>query len=223
VPTLRSLLDDIRNALDYLFEADVVLYVNTHGVRHERLTWFPPGDAPVFELGGLHSTVELYRDWTSAGHYSAVLPDASLLQLTYDGSGNEIAGHRLVYVPCPVSPDEDLLQEGEAILDVVNLEFDEKEASRLLLRSPVRFDYDPGAAAPGHSASHLAINSAECRIPCVAPVHPYKFLDFVFRHFYPETWHTHEDFFAAGADRRLGSPTIEEEERDGLHLTWRAR
>lgn len=226
VSTPRALLDDIRNALDYLFESGLALYINAHSVRNERLTWLAAGLAGGgFDFGGPHATIELYRDWTSAGHYSAVLTDASLLQMTYDWRDGDIGGHRLVYVPCPVAPDLELLHEGEPIVDVVDLALESGLETRVLLRTPVRFDFDPQAAGPYHPASHVTVNSSACRIPCVAPLHPYRFLDFVFRHFYPDAWFAHSRFFAAGAGRTIGDPTIIPGDQASIqvHMNWRAR
>ena len=47
------------------------------------------------------------------GAYSAVLRDASLLQLTFDVDEDLVLGHRLAYVPRPVVVGEALLAEGE--------------------------------------------------------------------------------------------------------------
>jgi hypothetical protein len=144
-----------------------------------------------------------------------------LLQLTYDVWDGTIVRHRLAYVPCPVAVDEELLLEGEPIVDVVDLSLDGVlGGASILLRSPLRFDFDLTAASATHPASHLTLNSAECRIPCVAPVHPYRFLNFVFRHFYPKTWAQHEAFFSEGAKQGLGARASVGDDSQP-HIAWR--
>ena len=90
----------------------------------------------------------------------------------------------------------------------------------VLLRSPLRFDYDQSAAREGHPAAHFSVNSPECRIACVAPVHPYRFIDFVFRHFYPILRGAHDGWFEPAGRRHIGEAVISDRDRDGLHLTW---
>jgi hypothetical protein len=151
--------------------------------------------------------------------YSAVLRDASLLQLTYDFDDGLIVGHRLAYIPCPVVVDESLLAEGEPVEDVVSVYLNEGVAA-LTLRSPVRFDFDAVGARPGHPAAHFSVNSPACRLACVAPVHPYRFLDFVFRQFYPIFRTAHEAWFEPAGRRHMGQRVITEGERKNVHLTW---
>src|SRR5206468_2025512 len=117
--------------------------------------------------------------------------------------------------------DRKLLQE-EPMLDVVELYLDADVTASLALRSPVRFDFDAAAAGPHHAAAHLTINSADCRIACVAPLHPYRFLDFVFRHFYPLHWFAQASWFADAGRRALGEKVISEEHAAGVHLAWPA-
>lgn len=104
----------------------------------------------------------------------------------------EVVGHRLAYMPCPYDVAAELLAQ-ESLLDAIEL-YD--GSSDILLRSQLRFDFDPRASAPGHPAAHFTFNSPHCRIACVAPVHIMRFLDFVFRHSYPAQRRFHESFFA---------------------------
>jgi hypothetical protein len=145
--------------------------------------------------------------------------DGSLLQLTYEIQQGQVVRHRLAYVPCPFVVDEELLQEGEPIADIVEA-YASWEAPTVALRSPVLLDFDLAAARGGHPAAHLTINSADCRIACVAPMHAHRFIDFVFRHFYPGLRAAHEPFFSACAERHLGRRVITEEEWGSPHLMW---
>jgi hypothetical protein len=215
----RAIHDDVQNALDFLQEAELALYTSPVLLRPTRVSWhaFPPAGPFLIDHG--FTTVGQYLTWVRDGAYSAVLRDASLLQLTYDVDQDLVIGHRLAYVPCPVVVDEALLAEGEPVGDVVSLHLDEGELG-FTLRSPVRFDYDQSAAHEGHPAAHFSVNSPECRVPCVAPVHPYRFIDFVFRHFYPVLRGVHEAWFEPAGRRHIGEAVIIERDRDGVHLMW---
>lgn len=217
--TTRSLCDSIRNALDFLVEAELLLYANAVAQRSTRVTWHPHRHVP-FPHGSDPATVDQYLAWVSAGHYTAALPEGSLLQLTYDVEGGEITGHRLAYVPCPVLDQAQLIQEGEPIVDVVDAYLAAGPASAVVLRSPIRFDFDPAAAKPGHPAVHLTINGSDCRIACHAPMHPYQFIDFVYRHFYPQLWSAAEDWFDAASRRVYDTGWLTDDERSLPHVAW---
>jgi len=169
-------------------------------------------------------TYEQYLNWVENGSYSAILRDASLLQISYEVRDGRIVAHRLAYVPCPCITNQDLLdallEEGHSIDEIVSLC---EHARDVVFRSPIRFDYDAANAKPGHPASHMTINSPDCRIACVAPMHVLRFVDFVYRHFYPKLWSAHATFFAEAAWRHIADGGIVNDERTHLHLSWDTR
>jgi hypothetical protein len=217
--TTRALRDDISNALEFLVESELAVF--SAAVVHSaiRVSWPRPASRAAFVLDRRHETVEQYLHWVNHGDYSAVLPDASLLQLTYHVQDGELAGHRLVYVPCPVRIDEKLLRCGEPVADVVEAYLD-RESSSIGLRSVIRFDFDPVASGARHPAAHFTVNGPNCRVPCIAPMHPYRFIEFVFRHFYPELRRTQEVWFDNASKRSLGERCLAADDRAGLHMAW---
>lgn len=215
----RAIRDDIQNGLDFLMDAELALYINPISFTPLRVSWHSLVESGGFLLNRGFDTVEQYRTWVRAGSYSTVLRDGSLLQLTYDFDDGEVAGHRLAYVPCPVEIDQELLAAGEPIDDVVSLYLD-NAAQHMVLRSSLRFDYDPVRGRSGHPAAHFSINSEHCRIACVAPVHPYRFIDFVFSHFYPAFHAVHYSWFGLAGRRHMGRRVLAEEERSAIHLSW---
>jgi hypothetical protein len=217
--------DEIANVLDYLSDAELTLNVNpvsgrewAEGPRRmTRVSWYGHDPKASFLVTRQHGTIEQYLHWVTTGAYSAVLLDASLLQITYELAGNNIVGHRLAYIPCPFIVDTEFLEEGNPIDDVVGMY---AELSDVVLRSPIRFDYDRKSARTNHPSAHLTLNSSDCRIACVAPMHVLRFTDFIFRHFYPALWEAHSPFFEAAAWRHLGSSVITGEDRGSPHLMW---
>jgi hypothetical protein len=216
--TSRALRDQIRNALDFLGEAELIIYATTVALRNTRVTWHAMSTAPFgFDS---YATAGQYLRWVNAGHYSAALPDGSLLQMTYDVEAGDVTGHRLAYIPCPVLVDHALLKEGEPIGDVVEVYLEGPATSAVALRSPIRFDFDPSAATTGHPAAHLTINGPECRIACVAPMHPYRFIDFVYRHFYPDLRDAQRAWFVEAERRILGARVLADHDSRTPHVTW---
>jgi hypothetical protein len=217
--TVRVLRDSVSNALDYLSEASLILYSNPVAMSESRVSWHSLSPGGAFLVNRTHATIEQYFQWLERGEYSAVLPDASLLQITYDVTDRQVTAHRLAYVPCPTVVNQRWLQEGESIADVVEAYLG-SDASTVVLRSPVRFDYDPIAADSCHPAAHMSINSESCRVACVAPLHPYRFIDFVFRHFYPQLWSLHRPWFSSAATAHIQAGRMADEHRTLPHLAW---
>ena len=214
--TTRAVRDDIQNTLDFLVAAELALYANTVTVNRNRVSWQSHNPSVPFLSSREHPDIEQYVTWVTAGAYSASLFDGSLLQLTYDIDDGEVSGHRLAYVPCPYDLDRALLTEGMPLADVVDLCRDKDAA----MRSPIRFDYDPQAAKDDHPAAHLTLNTADCRIECAAPLHVLRFVDFVFRHFYPKLWRAHRPFFTAAAWRHVEVQRTGLRDRHAIHLMW---
>lgn len=221
--TTRAIHNQVVNVLDFLEDADL-LYWRNHVSMDEtgRISWScrPSDEGFLTEKG--HPGVPQYLAWINSGEYSAILWDGSLLQMTYVVDRGKIAHHRLMYMPCPFDLDPDLwVKSGEnlGLADVVELYRSEDG----LLRSPVRFDYDPDLAAEEHPAVHMTFNDHNCRIPCVAPISPLKFVDFVFRNFYRPYWAVQQDFFREAAWRHIGEPEFADSDRLRMHFSWNVR
>jgi hypothetical protein len=214
--TVRALRDSVQNVLDYLLDAELALYIDQVSIIGNRVSFNRFQRDQPFLLDRAHPGIKQYLAWIAAGAYSAVLYDGSLLQFTYDVQAGRVVSHRLAYIPCPFRVDLDLLRSGEAIADVIELYRD----SEVLLGTPIRFDFDPGARRSGHPAAHMTINGSDCRIACVAPIHPLRFTDFVFRHFYRPHWRAHGTYFEPAKSQHLGPPVLVETDRIAPHLMW---
>lgn len=214
--TTRSLRDDLNNIQDYLADAGLALYTNPVAMSPTRVSFHSHRPDLAFLPDRGSPSVNTYLAWVEAGAYSSLLLDGSLLQITYDIEEGRIVGHRLAYVPCPYDVDHDLLASGEALIDVLSIYLGDHP----MLRSPIRFDYDLAAARTGHPAAHLTINDSNCRIACVAPLHALRFVDFVFRNFYPSYWRAHRSFFESAQTRHLARGRLSDTEIQVPHLMW---
>ncbi len=216
---VHYLRSSVANLLDVLGAAGVFLLWNEVGIETvegvSTVTWRPNPPGQLFRLPG--DRIDDYPQWVRASAYSAILFDGSLLQLTWRVAGGEIVGHRLAYVPCPLRLDEDLLLT-EAVLDVWDLARDAVE-SNLVLRSAVRFDYDPEAAGVNHPASHMTFNIVDCRIPVAFPLGPQEFFRFIFKHFYPNLWAGTE--YLQRLEPRFDWPdALHPDHRSEAHIRW---
>jgi hypothetical protein len=217
MPTSRAITTEIQNLLDHLMNSEIALFVNPVLDQGGLVSWRSTGGSVLSKRG--FPTLHDYRDWVEAGAYSAVLFDGSLLQLTYHFAGtNILVGHRLAYVPCPFNADHELLRLLP-IVDVIDY-YAANGADDVILRSTVRFDFDIENQRPGHPAAHLTFNSGSCRVACTAPLRLGRFLEFVFRHFYPDVW-ARDRYLPRVSKKEFGSRTITAEETSGPHVAWR--
>ena len=184
--TLNGTKSDIRQLLRLLLDNGVAIAINPVSIQAittggNRVTWKSSVYLPLTstEFG----TLEEYVKWMESGQYSALLYDGSLLQITYDfSSGTRIMGHRLLYYPCPYDIDEQFFNDLEDLSpsDIVKLQ-QPGDPKGLLLRSPLRFDYDSSFQGDLHPSSHLTFGTRSCRLAVVSPISLGHFVKFVFR------------------------------------------
>ncbi len=213
--TSRAVQTEVENLLTYLVESELALYAMPVVSREDVVSW-PPTRKEFLPTRAV-PTPDDYRHWVAIGAYSAVLADGALLQFTYECIGGTLTAHRLAYVPSPFAMDRDLLAQ-EPILDVFDMYANGRPAD-VILATTIRFDYDPGNASTGHPAVHLTVNSPSCRIACASPLRIGRFIDFVFRHFYPDEWRLHP-YLARLPGGGWGTRTITEPEAQGTHIAW---
>lgn len=225
--TSKDLRNSLQNLLDYFASSDLVL--NVSAIREVggstpatiRLTFAQAREDLPFLLSANHPGVDQYLDWVRNNSYSMLLLDGSIVQMAYDldTRRGKVIAHRLAYVPCPYDIDLEEL----AVFPTADMVEEYRGSAEVAMRSPVRFDYDPAAAKKGHPAAHMTLNGVDCRIACVAPMHPYSFIDFVFRNFYPGLWSFHRTFFANAAGRHLAHDVGEVEQPEAPHVIWRGQ
>lgn len=121
--------------------------------------------------------------------FSYVMRDGAIVQIAYTLTRANIDKHRLAYYPCPFEINSaELVRYDGGLLDYINENFMDDVESSIVLKSPIRFDYAPGAAGGFHPASHITINEPGCRIPARAPLAFDTFMKFLLENFYVDAW-----------------------------------
>ncbi|GAA0586727.1 DUF2290 domain-containing protein [Rhizomicrobium electricum] len=154
-----------------------------------------------------------------AGDFSFVLDDGSIVQIAYIFDGASVVRHRLLYYPCPlaIAPLDMIGYEG-GLADFIEENFSERLDEYLLLRSPIRFDFDPGDARDYHPASHVTVNDPCCRIPVRSAMGYAMFVKFVLENFYPDIWGDSTVREALSFDEHELCLAAHDKAR--AHLTW---
>lgn len=158
-------------------------------------------------LVGASGTLWEYRSVLRSGDFLVLLYEGSILQMQYAFSPDgALLRHRHAFLPCPIRFEGDMVEEApdlETAIGMVLEEFSpwptnfseqvEHTEASLLLRGPIRFDFDRELHDELHSACHLHISSESCRVPVFGPLSVGHFVRFVFRHFLPNAWSAHEE------------------------------
>jgi hypothetical protein len=176
-----------------MLENEFALDARQHVVRslsatRKSLMWARNVDATL--ITDNPARLEDYISVLGNREYSYLMNDGGVIQIAYIFDRDQIEGHRLVYFPCPfLISRRDLSPYGDAgILDLINDQLMTEIEENLLLKSPIRFDYAPGAAADYHPASHITLNDPSCRIPARAPLNFDTFMKFILENFYFDVW-----------------------------------
>ena len=137
------------------------------------------------------SRISDYMSILENQEYSYLMHDGGIIQVAYVLNRKDIEKHRLAYYPCPFQiNDRDFSRYGGAIIDYLTDNMLDDFEANVVLRSPIRFDFAPDAAADFHPASHVTINDSSCRIPARAPLTFDTFMKFVLENFYLSAWKT---------------------------------
>lgn len=223
--TPRQTRNEIHQLLRLLLDSDIALHISQTVLdpisSHIRVGWPSTDHGWKSGFDNPFGSFNEYLAWLQFREYSAVLFDASILQISFNFHRNRLISHRLVYYPCPLeldSSDLDLLNE-EPILDVIDIYMN--DSGRFRARSPIRFDFNADSMQLEHPASHMTMLTNECRMPVYGPVSLGHFIDFVFRNFYSDIWQQHE--FIREWPTSIEQRTISTSEQRYLHISAHER
>lgn len=133
-------------------------------------------------------------------HFHIAFHDFALLSVYAQWEANELLASRIHYQPCPVLLRE---YEWEALLEGQPL--DPVEPNRIVCKSALRFEFDPGAESEKHPASHLHLNDPEVRIAVSRPLNIYGGFKLILDAFYPDLLGSAGNFL--GQIKRNEAPT----------------
>lgn len=199
-----------------------------------RLSWPQSNERAVILTDQAYASVNEYRLCFAHGHYTALLKDGALVQVSYDFRDATLIGYRFCYYPCPLLFPEDRdagdwdsfndLLQSSLLAQIEDLELQDFSIeslqtgtqSQLRLRSPIRFDYAPEAQSPTEPASHVHVSGADVRVPVHAPLSLGQFLHFVVSHHYPA-----HSALLGRLPMRFFDRSIAPAEECSLHFNWR--
>ena len=151
--------------------------------------------------------------------YSFLMLDGGIVQVAFTYDDIRIERHRLLYYPCPFIVDPEIISGFDVpFADLIRELYMDDCANKLVMRSPIRFDYAPDDAQDFHPASHITINHPSCRIPVKEAMYFDLFTKFIFENFYPEILNK-EDISEQLTSQR-GEDCMSEHDKGRCHLNW---
>jgi hypothetical protein len=197
-----------------------------------RVSWPQAKDAQGMFVELTYASISEYRSFFRGTHYTCLLKDGALVQISFDFKNADMVAHRFCFYPCPLFlPDNidaidwdiwnDLLEEAlfaEAqALEPSGLGGGSiPTASAIRLRSPIRFDYESEEQTASESPSHVHLSDDVARIPVQSALSLSQFVHFVVLNFYPSYAEVLDDFAITHFDR-----CIRQEEEYLLHFDCR--
>jgi hypothetical protein len=188
----------MMNTCETLFNWKCISHFNSARINSvdqlSRVSWATSTSGSSYSHA--FGSLEQFLQWLSDGDYTCVLFDFSLIRASYNFEGNRIVGHSLLYWPFPLDPvDVSLVTEVSdachSLEMCIRSSSEASELVRLCLRSPMRFDFDPGRAGAGHPEVHLHTQYEKTRMHVNRPMCFNAFMKLVFRTFYAEHWARH--------------------------------
>jgi hypothetical protein len=181
--TPQEVLTDMKRVERKLTELGIADDYGSPVLRHRGGKVFVESEIPVDSSVLVDEPyASFYAKQLELGAFFLKLPDAALLQMSYQFSGRSLLTHRLAFLPSPdLTPfqdDPEMYVIGAQYLEIVGHQ---------VMSVPMRFDFDvrPEVVSNNHPAAHLTLGQyANCRIPVSGPILPSVFADFIIRHFY---------------------------------------
>lgn len=158
--------------------------------RQSRITWASSSVRPDVSSFAI-SSIKEYLAYLDGRHFQFQLNDGSLIQLSYDVDTRkgEVKQSRLVWYPCPIEFSLEEL-EYDSIRDLVLT----APTESIICRAPIRLDFSPHQIAQNHSSTHIHLGMENFRLPVHRAMEPSRFLRFIIRTIYPQTWEEFPEF-----------------------------
>lgn len=184
----RALYSQFNNLVEVL-SRDHLAIINTNLVIKEdkdstQLTWQSNGKENKYSAEKEFLNIKQYLEIFDQRMFHIMLFDCSIVRFNYVFEGHELKSQNLLWWPCPLNLSEFYdIENIDKLIDTLNGKFN---ASEIIMRSPLRIDYDSKNATETHPINHIHIENPQTRIAVNEPLCIYGFMEFIFKNFYPK-------------------------------------
>lgn len=191
-PIAQQTVDQINSTLNMLCEKSLAIscnYVAEVDIRnhHCRITWNNHVSGRA-NSGNSFTKLNQYVHILSNNSYHCLLFDGSLIRANFEFEDNILLIQNLLWWPAPYDYEYgSFLKDGYAPVDLVEEFFEENHwYEHVKMRSPIRIDFDSNNNSVKHPQSHMHIQHEDARLNTDTPICFNRFVDFIFRNFYPQ-------------------------------------
>lgn len=189
-PSASKTVYQINSTLDMLQEKALCITYNYVPPVEEtqhccQITWY--NHVSGRENGGKSFLkLEQYLHILQTNSYHCLLFDGSVIRVNFEFEDDFLLVQNLLWWPAPYDYGG-ILREGYPPVDIMNDFYCEKQWYKVIkMRSPLRIDFDSRNNTESHPHSHLHIEHEDTRLNTGNPICFNRFIDFIFRNFYPE-------------------------------------
>lgn len=186
---VEATYNQISNSLEMYYKSGVFRSVKP--LRHEKtentetLTW-EDHQSGRHNSGDSFNTLQQYLKIYETGAYHAIFNDGSIVRCYYKFQKNILLEQSLLFWPSPMNISEEVIEElGISDALILMLNSIDQNNKDFRMRSPMRYDFSSVNNVSGHSATHVHIQHADCRLKAENPICFNTFIEFVLKNFYP--------------------------------------
>lgn len=208
MPIENDILKDINDTCTKLVEDELAFsflgvknYEISEGIK--RISWINHISGSI-NTSSYFNSLEQYKTILKQNAYFCILQDGSIIRASYSIKKNELISHNLLYWPSPFDLNlKELDPRFGAPLEILeDIMSSEEWPEKMLMRTPIRIDFDPQNCSEGHPLVHLHIQNKDCRIAVNQPICFNSFVRFIFENHYLKDFKEH-DLFKQISPRKL--------------------
>ena len=190
----KEILEDINDTCIKLVETD--LAYSFQGVRCEnlsggirRICW-PNHISGTLNTSSYFNNLEQYKNILRNNAYFCMLYDGSIIRASYSIERNKLIAQNLLYWPAPFNLNlQNINCEFGGPLEILeDIMSSEDWHQCMIMRSPIRIDFDQENCSDEHPLIHLHIQDKDCRSAVNEPLCFNSFVRFIFENHYNQIY-----------------------------------
>lgn len=186
---VKAVHDQVVNTLDRLQSLGYVYYYNPPEVvenKKEALLLCKNHESMPETSERYFLRPEQYCAMVSTNDYWALLKDYSIIRGSFEFNKNILIKESLLWWPCPVLLDESAVEELGLDEAVKYLFMESNTIKRIMMRTPMRVDFDANKDTDLHPRAHIHLQSPETRINTCEPICFNRFMEYILLNYYSE-------------------------------------
>lgn len=186
---VETCYNQIMNTLERLYELGYIKYYDkpkiTESKKRVLITWNNHTSSKELNEHYFLSPKQ-YIKIISTRAYHALLKDNSIIRFSFEFEKSKLMKESLLWWPCPANINEEDAVELSLDDAIIMAIISEEKEDNVIMRSPVRIDFDANNDTPKHPKSHIHFQNADTRINSNYPICFNRFIDFIIKNFYPD-------------------------------------